>query len=588
MNPSHDLFILMFTLSQMRDKGKIMELFQESISELFKPVQFIYSEQKKINSTYSEEISTRNYSYGYISSTNVPNQESKSLLQNAIQMLAVILDRLKFENELKNRADSLETITKKQFIKITSYVEELEVAKLASLNLIEDLKEEIEERKKAEENLLKSQERFDFAMKASTDGLFDWNLETNDIYYAPAWKKMLGYEDHELPNDFSVWETTTNPEDVKKSWELQQKLISKQIDRFVMEFKMKHKDGHWVDILSRAGAIFDESGKVIRIVGTHTDITERKKADEKLEKQNEYVKMILDNFPIGIAANEIDSMKVTYMNRKFSEIYGWPEDEFPYIGNFFEKVFPDIEYRQQMQTRILEDMSSGDMERMNWDNLKIATKAGEQRIVHAFNIPLLNQNIMVSTVQDVTERKKAELTLRESEGKFRTLVENIPQKVFMKDMDYKWIFVNKNLADDLEITPEEVLGKIDTDFFPPELAAKYHADDERIISSGQTEEMEEKYIEKGEDRWINTVKTAIKDENNKVIGLLGLSWDITDRKRSEDEISKQMDELRRWYEVTLDREGRILELKKEVNELLKQRSEPLRYESAIPDDSDVE
>ena len=322
--------------------------------------------------------------------------------------------------------------------------------------------QDITERKHSEEELLKSQERFDLAMKASTDGLFDWNLETNEIYYAPAWKKMLGYEDHEMANDFSVWEKTTEPEDVKKSWEMQQKLISKQIDRFVLEFKMKHKDGHWVDILSRAGAIFNDSGKAIRIVGTHTDITERKRAEEKLEKQNEYVKMILDNFPIGIATNEIDSMKVTYMNRKFSEIYGWPEDEFPYVGDFFEKVFPDMEYRQQMQTRILADLSSGDIERMDWDDLKITTKAEDQRIVHASNIPLINQNIMVSIVQDITERKHA-----------------------------------------------------------------------------------------------------------------------------EEKIKKQLDELRRWYDVTLDREGRVMELKQEVNELLKQSGEPLRYESAILDDQDT-
>jgi len=322
--------------------------------------------------------------------------------------------------------------------------------------------QDITERKHSEEELLKSQERFDLAMKASTDGLFDWNLETNEIYYAPAWKKMLGYEDHEMANDFSVWEKTTEPEDVKKSWEMQQKLISKQIDRFVLEFKMKHKDGHWVDILSRAGAIFNDSGKAIRIVGTHTDITERKRAEEKLEKQNEYVKMILDNFPIGIATNEIDSMKVTYMNRKFSEIYGWPEDEFPYVGDFFEKVFPDMEYRQQMQTRILADLSSGDIERMDWDDLKITTKAEDQRIVHASNIPLINQNIMVSIVQDITERKHA-----------------------------------------------------------------------------------------------------------------------------EEENQKQLDELRRWFEITLDREGRVLELKQEVNELLKQSGEALRYESAIPDNPDA-
>ncbi len=139
--------------------------------------------------------------------------------------------------------------------------------------------------KQTEKSLHRSEERFLLAMKASHDGLFDWNLETNEIYYSPAWKRMLGYEDHELPNDFSIWESTTDPEDVKKSWELQQKLITQQIDQFVMEFKMKHKDGHWVDILSRAEAIFDKNGKAIRMIGTHTDITEHKQAVAQLKRQ---------------------------------------------------------------------------------------------------------------------------------------------------------------------------------------------------------------------------------------------------------------------------------------------------------------
>ena len=145
---------------------------------------------------------------------------------------------------------------------------------------------DITELKEGEKKIRESENRFTLAMKASNDGLYDWNLETNDIYYSPGWKKMLGYEDHELPNDFSVWEQSTAQEDVKRSWEMQQKLISKQIDRFVLEFRMKHKKGHWVDILSRAEAIFDNNGKAIRIVGTHTDVTQRKQAEEEINKLN--------------------------------------------------------------------------------------------------------------------------------------------------------------------------------------------------------------------------------------------------------------------------------------------------------------
>jgi len=162
--------------------------------------------------------------------------------------------------------------------------EEIEAQNEELQQINENLYQTNEELAMAIKRTEESEERFTLAMKASNDGLFDWNLETNEIYYSPGWKKMLGYEEHELPNDFSVWENITDPEGVKKSWELQQKLISKQIDRFVTEFKMKHKDGHWVDILAKAEAVFNEQGKAIRIVGTHTNISERKLADQRLKR----------------------------------------------------------------------------------------------------------------------------------------------------------------------------------------------------------------------------------------------------------------------------------------------------------------
>jgi PAS domain S-box-containing protein len=141
---------------------------------------------------------------------------------------------------------------------------------------------DISERKRAEKQLRESQDRFELAMEAVNDGLYDWNLRANEIYYSPGWKRMLGYQADELPNDFSVWEKLTEPEDVRKSWEMQQELVNGKRDRFEMEFKMKHKNGHWVDILSRATAVFDMDGKAVRIVGTHVDISERKRLEANL------------------------------------------------------------------------------------------------------------------------------------------------------------------------------------------------------------------------------------------------------------------------------------------------------------------
>ncbi len=146
---------------------------------------------------------------------------------------------------------------------------------------------DITDRVEATEKLKASEKRFNLAMKASQDGLFDWNPKTQEVYLSPMWKKILGYEDHELSNEFSVWEKLTHPEDLKKAWGPIKELLDGKRDRFEIEFRMKHKEGHWVYILSRAEGVFDERGNTIRVVGTHLDITDLKSTEYHLKEKNE-------------------------------------------------------------------------------------------------------------------------------------------------------------------------------------------------------------------------------------------------------------------------------------------------------------
>ncbi|MES9928363.1 MAG: PAS domain-containing protein, partial [Candidatus Thiodiazotropha sp. 6PDIVS] len=147
---------------------------------------------------------------------------------------------------------------------------------------------EITERKSAESALRKSEERFELAMRGSNDGVYDWNLQSNEIYFSPRWKSMLGFEDNELVNEFSTWEKLTETKDRERSWEMLNDYINGKRDNFHIEFKMRHKDGHWVDILSRAFIVRNADGKAIRTVGTHVDISEKKRQEARILRQAHY------------------------------------------------------------------------------------------------------------------------------------------------------------------------------------------------------------------------------------------------------------------------------------------------------------
>ncbi|MCX6689116.1 MAG: PAS domain S-box protein, partial [Methanoregula sp.] len=147
-----------------------------------------------------------------------------------------------------------------------------------------------------------------------------------------------------------------------------------------------------------------------------------------------------------------------------------------------------------------------------------------------------------------TERDTLLTSLQKSEDKFRTLVENIPQKIFTKDLDSRYVTINENFGHDLGIHPDEIVGKSDADLFPADLAARYRVNDLRVLKTGQTEEFEEGYLLDGKETWVRTIKTAIRDKEGEIVGLLGIFWDITDKKRAEDVLAESEAKFRTLFE----------------------------------------
>ena len=170
-------------------------------------------------------------------------------------------------------------------------------------------------------------------------------------------------------------------------------------------------------------------------------------------------------------------------------------------------------------------------------------------LARAFNLMTTKlRQTLEGLEQNVTELRRTENALRGSEHKYRALVENIPQNIFLKDRSSTYISCNKNYAKDLKINPEMIAGKTDYDLFPKEAAEKYRADDNRIMSTGQTEEIVEQYLHDGVVRWINTIKTPVKDADGNIIGVFGIFWDITEHMQAEEALKQSEIKYRTLFE----------------------------------------
>jgi PAS domain S-box-containing protein len=191
-------------------------------------------------------------------------------------------------------------------------------------------------------------------------------------------------------------------------------------------------------------------------------------------------------------------------------------------------------------------------------------------------VPIIKEGKVSSAMsfnKIITERKQAEEALRESEEKHRTLLENIPQKIFFKDADSIYVSCNQNYAKDLKINSEEITGKTDYEFYPKELAEKYREDDKKIIQIGETVEIEEKYIINGQNIFVQTVKTPVRDEIGNVIGILGIFWDITERKQAEEALRKAYDELKERTRELKIKTKSLEEINTAMKVLLKKRED---------------
>jgi PAS domain S-box-containing protein len=248
------------------------------------------------------------------------------------------------------------------------------------------------------------------------------------VYSNPAFARITGYSEDELlalePKELLK---LVHPDDQSSVWGNYRKRMAGFDIPPDYNFKGMTKDGK-IKIFDLYANVIDFEGKPA-LQGLILDITQQVEAEEKLRQRTKLIETIVNNLSLGIAVNEIGTGKYSFINKEFKDISGLGEDEILDFDKFLGKVIKHPEHRKSLSDKIKTDTKEKKPENLIEENIEIFTKTGEKKYILAKKIPLYDQNLMIFTIQDVTERLKVEKNLKNSLAEKEILLREIHHRV---------------------------------------------------------------------------------------------------------------------------------------------------------------
>jgi|GEM_PF-2195468 len=320
--------------------------------------------------------------------------------------------------------------------------------------------QDVTERRQIEAALRDSEQRFDLAMRATNDGLWDWDIAHNDVYFSPRWKTMLGYTEDELENGFEVWEELVDDAGRSSTLALIEDCMRGTADGFSNEFRMRHKDGHWVNILVRATVIRDHDGHAVRMVGTHVDISEHKRVEQELRHSeaslaNAQKIAHMGNWWLNMQTGEL------HWSDEIYRIFGQQPGEFePSYERFYSTVHPD----DRDAVKKTEQAAFARHQPHSIDH-RIVLPDGSIRWVHEEAVPGFDEHgqmtHLVGTVQDITRSQQLNEELIRHRNHLEQLVSErsdllLKNQQALIDLVQSPVFTNAALAEVFSFTTEAV------------------------------------------------------------------------------------------------------------------------------------
>ncbi len=304
--------------------------------------------------------------------------------------------------------------------------------------------------------LKEREERLALVIEGTNDGIWDLNLKTNEVYLSPRWKAMLGYEEGELENSFDVWERLIHPDDREQVHTVLQSYLNGQSPICQMEHRLRHKDGSYRWILGRGTALRNAEGEAYRMVGSHTDITQHKQAEEATRRSEKRFSQAFQASPVPILLTAaLDDARFVEVNDAWLRLMGYTRDEVIGKTALELNTWAKPEQRSQMIRQL---QATGSVRN---EEYVARTKSGELRNVSlsAEVLELNDQPHILYFIHDITEHKQAEEAIRQSEKRFSQAFHISPVPCVMVVLaDGRYLEVNEAWLSFMGYKREEAIG----------------------------------------------------------------------------------------------------------------------------------
>jgi len=290
----------------------------------------------------------------------------------------------------------------------------------------------------------KLKEHTELALMESRTAVLDWDLIDNSFYISSVWKKMLGFTENELPNNVMTWKRRVHKDDRKEVFDSLKKSISKREKIYENIHRLKKKNQEWIWVLGRAQIIYNSEGKAIRMIGTHTDITQEKELQLKYAQQAQIIDQVHDSV-ISIDFSGV----IQSWNRGSQTLLGYTSEEA--IGKNIKLIYDDNDFDE-----FCKNIDTLESKGEHYSIIKLRKKSNDKVDVELSLSLLKNEKKdiigIIGYAKDITKRIEAELALKEQHKYLQSILNGVNDPIMVIKEDYSVELMNNKLEEKIKNT----------------------------------------------------------------------------------------------------------------------------------------